>query len=189
MDQPLPLGADWIEHLDLLRAIRINSFGRFPNIEEVIVRLCEDFAEVGIKKNSDTYSEAIKFLSSCGLRESSVFIENPVIEGYVRINISSKNEIEALSLHNNIAGRTFIIPFNETQKSALRSIRDMYSKDSQLLKQMKDWVVTQWGLFNYLSKFSEWWKQIPFSFNITAAGRILADANTNRIDSSISKIQ
>lgn len=189
MDLPLPLGADWIEHLDLLRAIRINSFGRFPSIEDFIARLCEDFAEAGIKKDSDTYNEAIKLLSSCGLNGTGVFIDNPVFSDYVRINISSKDEIDTLSLHNNIAGPHFVVPLNNAQKNALKSIRNMYIKDSQLLKQMKEWVVEQWGAFHYLNKFSEWWKQIPISFDITAAGRILANANANRIDSTISKIQ
>ncbi len=186
---PLPVGSDWIEHLDLLRAIRINSFGRFPNIEDFIARQCEDFAEVGIKKDSDTYNDAIKLLSSCGLRGIGVFVDNPVLTDYVRINISSKNEIDTLSLHNNIAGQIFVIPLNDSQKKALRSIRDKYSKDAQLLKQMKDWVVKQWGLFDNLNRFGEWWKQIPISFDITAAGRILANANANRIDSSLAKIQ
>lgn len=188
MELPLPLGADWIEHLDMLRAVRINSFGRFPNIEDFIVRKCGDFAEVGIKKDSDTYNEAIKLLSSCGLKGTGVFIDNPILNDYVKINISSKDEIENLSLNNNIAGRIFVIPLNEAQRSALRTIRDMYSKDSQLSKQMKDWVIKQWETFNYLSRFSEWWKQLPISFDITAAGRILANANANRVDSSISKI-
>lgn len=173
----------------MLRAIRINSFGRFPNIEDFIVRLCGDFAEVGIKKDSVTYNEAIKLLSSCGLKGIGVFIDNPILTDYVKINISSKDEIENLSLHNNIAGQIFVTPLTEAQRSALRTIRDMYSVDSQLSKQMKEWVVKQWEAFNYLNSFSEWWKQLPISFDITAAGRILANANANRIDSSISKIQ
>lgn len=189
MDLPLPLGADWIEHLDLLRAIRINSFGRFPNVEDFIVGRCGDFAEVGIKKDSNTYNDAIKLLSSCGLNVIGVFIDNPILIDYVKINISSKDEIETLTLHNNIAGHNFITPLTETQRSVLRTIREMYSKDSQLLKQMKDWVVKQWGAFNYLNRFSVWWKQLPISFDITAAGRVLANANANRVDSSFSKIK
>lgn len=189
MSSPLPLGIDWIEHLDLLRAIRINSFGRFPNIEDVVVQICGDFAEVGIKKDSDSYKEAIKLLSDCGLNSSGVFIDNPVLEGYVRINISSSEEIDNLSIHNIFAGQTFILPLSDNQKNVLRSIRDMYCKDAQLLQQMKNWVIKQWESFNYLKQFNEWWKQLPISFDITAAGLVLANANATRVDPTIPKVQ
>lgn len=188
MSIPLPLGIDWIEHLDLLRAVRINSFGRFPDIKNIIVQICGDFAEVGIKKDTEKYAEAIKHLRACGLRENSVFIDNPVVEGYVRINISSPKDIDDLSLHNNFAGQTIVIPLNESQKNALKLIRDLYSKETQLLQQMETWVSEQWNSFKYLNQFSEWWKQLPISFDMTAAGMVLANANANRIDSSIPKI-
>lgn len=189
MSLPLPLGVDWIEHLDLLRAVRINSFGRFPDIGEVIVQICGDFAEVGIKKHSDSHSEAIKLLSECGLGSSSVFTDNPTLEGYVRINISSREDIDSLSIHNTFAGQSFILPLSDDQKKALRSIRDMYCKDAQLLQQMKKWVIKQWESYNYLKQFNEWWKQLPISFDMTAAGLVLANANATRIDPTIPKVQ
>lgn len=189
MSAPLPLGMDWIEHLDLLRAVRINSFGKFPDIEQVIVQICGDFAEVGIEKTTNIYNDATKQLSACGLAANSVFVDNQVLNGYARINISSEKDIDTLVLYNNIAGHSFSTPLNENQKSVLKTIRNMYSKDSKLLQSMKDWVIKQWNSYEYLHSFSDWWKQLPISFDVTTAGIVLANANANRIDSSIPKIQ
>lgn len=46
----LPSGNDWIDHLDILDAIRINQFGRFKSIEEGYANMLNGISVVGIKK-------------------------------------------------------------------------------------------------------------------------------------------
>lgn len=48
----LPSGNDWIDHLDILDAIRINQFGRFKSIEEGYANMLNGISVVGIKKKS-----------------------------------------------------------------------------------------------------------------------------------------
>lgn len=185
IDGDLPLGVEWIEHLDLLRAVRINSFGKFNDIEDVILQICRDFAEVGIKKDSEDFKQAIEILSKCGLSPAGIFVENPCMKEYVRINIASKDEIDNLSLNINIAGHVQAFPLQTSQKDALRTIREMYQRDAKLKQQMKKWLVEEWLAHPNLKILYNWWKQIPVSFDITAAGEVLANANAHRIDSLI----
>lgn len=185
--EPLPLGMEWIEHLDLLRALRINSFGRFPQIEDIIVQISQDFAEVGINKDSVEYKNALTLLTSTGLPIKGVFICNPALDNYVRLNITSIEDIESLSLINGLTGNS--IPLSDIQKNTLKKIRATYSKDKTLIKTMKEFILQKWLSHSNLCTFINWWRQIPVSFNVTVAGNLLANANANRIDPFFPRIK
>ena len=59
---------------------------------------------IGIKKDSDDYNKAIKILRDNGLIIPNLFIENSLVQDYMRINIGNFEAIDSLMLVRVIGG-------------------------------------------------------------------------------------
>lgn len=93
----LPEGIDWMEHLELLGAIRLSRNIKLNKFEDFYARALNGYACVGIRKESDNYKTAIELLKSiqigeCGLRD------NILLDGYVRLDVPNKDYIERMIL-------------------------------------------------------------------------------------------
>lgn len=181
----LPEGNEWIEDLDILNAIRVNHFGKFKSIKEYYASALNGIVTIGIKKNSDDYDTAIKILQDSDLMISNIFIENSLLQDYMRINIGNFEEIDSLMLSHVIGGTTMQVSFSEKQKTAIKSIVELYIKDSKLKNDVEESFISEWDKRNNLALLRRWLEKIPNSFSITSVGKVLAHANAQRCDNKL----
>lgn len=76
MYSELPVSNNWIEHLDILDAIRINQLGTFKSIEDIYTTMLNGIAVVGIKKDSEEYNQAKDILQKNGLNFNMILVVN-----------------------------------------------------------------------------------------------------------------
>ena len=56
----LPVGNDWLDHLDILDAVRISSIGGLKKIEQICPQMLAGYIELGIEKESENYNKEQK---------------------------------------------------------------------------------------------------------------------------------
>lgn len=183
VDGDLPGGINWIEHLDLLDCVRVNTFSSLKKLEDYYSEQMDGYVCTGIKANSEEFIRAKEILVNNGI-PVSILCVNPLLEGYYIINLISKKNVDDLYVvHGNIS-----IPFTEKQKECVRQIFDMYDRNKAEFETVKQNFITEINQLSYLSVVRMWWNSIPCAFDITASGRVLAHANAMRKDSDIPPI-
>lgn len=182
----LPEGTDWIEDLEILDAIRINPFGKFKSLKEYYSKVLNGIITVGIKKDSEEYHKAVTILRNNGLLIHNLLVENYLLPDYIRVNIGNSDAINTLSFIRTFGNNTIMpIPISEQQKSAIKSIIELYSKDTKLKNDVDEKFLLEWNKRYYLSLLKDWIEKIPNSFSITSVGKVLAHANAQRCDDKL----
>ena len=180
----LPEGTEWIEHLDILNAVRINTFGRLKKLNQVYTERLDGYLCVGIRKKSENYDKAIALLDSIKF-PASILINHELLNDYVRLPIVTLDTIETLSLtleyesEEGAISRKEIIASDE-QKQCLRKIVKLYDNSEEMKQQVVNSFMCQLRNRKSLRILQEWWDSIPVSFEMTAVGTALAHANAQR---------
>lgn len=174
----LPFKNDWIDHLDILDAVRINQFGRFNNVEEYYASALTGIYVVGIKKESEEHYKAIDILQKNNL--SIMLVDNPLLNDHLRVNIGNIDDIDNIRLVQTINGHSSQIPLTSEQKEAVISIFELYSKDSKKKEEIKKSFESEWIKYSNLANLKSWWEKLPYSFSVTSVGKVLAHANAQR---------
>lgn len=184
----LPTGDAWLDHLDILNAVRINSMGRIKRIEEYYPIMLVDYIEVGIEKKSENYNRAIGILTNSGLPRD-LLVDHYLNPDFVRFNLPDKNSIDTQVLHHIfIDNGQFVTnsnPLSKTQIEAMKSIYDLYKQDDSIKQQNIRQLMEEWDKQPNLKKLREWWNKLRFSIQITEVGKVLAHSNAQRCDKSI----
>lgn len=178
--EELPSGDQWLDHLDILGAIRIIQFRKLKPFEQYSVEHFEGYSCIGIEKNSDNYKKAKEYLEKAALHDS-LLVDNECFEGYVRLPIIKRKNINDLQTTNGDNYRYI----NEAEKKTLESIWELYENDAQKATEAHNNFIKLWDSFESLKKLHVWWDDIPYSFSITQVGTILAHTNAKRCDKSI----
>lgn len=182
----LPIGNDWLDHLDILDAIRIKSFSTLKKLQVFYSERLSGYIEVGIEKNSDNYSKANQLIENAGLPQD-ILVEHELNSNYVRINTPNKEEISFpnLQILTNINSQKIILPLSESQINTIKSIFDLYKQDESIKQQNIKIFMEEWDKRTNLKKLKDWWDNIPSSFQITSVGRVLAHSNAQRCDKNL----
>lgn len=187
----LPTGTDWIEHLDILDTVRIKSIVSMKKLDEYYLERLSGYSVAGICIDSESYRKAIKQLENVGLN-SSILVQNELLEGYVRLPVVTKSAIKEIILsHTTIADgklSTVTIPINDKQISALEEIWDMYSTDANVKQLANTAFMSIWDSYPSLKRLHDWWDSLRMAFSITHIGRVLAHTNARRCDKSIPEL-
>lgn len=157
----LPRGIDWLDHLDMLGAVRLSS----QSLKKSKVYLCSKYSEyacAGIKKDTDEFTIMKRIIEENNLSPATV-IDNECMDGYVRLNIVGIDDV--LSEH----------------KDLVREIKSLYSKNNDLNNIARDNFLRLWDSYEHLKRVRIWWDSIPTSFEISLLGRILAQTNAKRV--------
>ena len=115
----------------------------------------------------------------------NLFIENSLLQDYMRINIGNFEAIDSLMLVRVISGTSMQVLFSEQQKAAIKSIVELHIKDSKLKNDVEESFISEWDKRNNLALLRRWLEKIPNSFRITSVGKILAYANAQTCDSKL----
>jgi len=180
MYQELPAGTAWLDHLDILGAMRVSMLGSMKSFSEYYASQLSGYVCVGIKADSDDYKKAVEILGNAQIN-SNFLIPNECLEGYVRLKIGNDSSIDNLAL--NVG--PIRIPLEQNKKDAIKLVWKLYSKDSNLQKQATASFMRLWDGFESLHKVRLWWERIPNAFQITRVGQILAHTNAKRCSHNI----
>lgn len=184
----LPTGNEWLDHLDILDAIRVNSFGSLKKLNVYYPEMLPGYIEVGIEKESENYNNAVEILKNAGLPQD-ILVEHTLNNNFIRINLSDIRQVDSLTLQRRIQhnGQIIIIPTNltEEQKKVIISIYDLYSKDEAIKNQNIVLFMEEWDKRQHLKTLREWWDTITTSLQVTSVGKVLAHSNAQRCDKNL----
>ncbi|MBR5471589.1 MAG: hypothetical protein IKU81_05705 [Oscillibacter sp.] len=180
MYQELPVGTAWLDHLDVLGAMRVSMLGSMKSFSEYYAPQLNGYACVGIKMGSDDYTKAVEILGNVQIN-GNFLVPNECLEGYVRLKIRNEASIDDLAA--NVG--PFRIPLADNQKDAIKQVWKLYSKDSNLQQQSIANFMNLWDGYESLREVRLWWERIPNAFQITRVGQILAHTNAKRCSPNI----
>ena len=157
----LPKGVGWLDHLDMLGAVRISSFNLIKS-KEYICSYYEGYACVGLLKGSEEIIKAYKILDDNHISHD-VLENNDCIDGYLRLSYSKLSNVRSEC------------------KDIVLQILNLYSKDKSLIEKAKNGFIELWDSYDNLRIIREWWDQIPKGFEVSYIGRVLAQTNAKRV--------
>ena len=179
----LPIGSEWLDHLDVLGAVRISSFGKMKNTAEFFSSSLNGYICVGIKADSEDYKKAIDLLDNAKINRN-ILIPNECLDGFYRLAIRNEDNIGDLAFNYGAVR----LPLSNEQKDSLKQIWGMYAKEEALKKQAENRFIEMWDSYDILFNLRKWWDSIPQAFSLTQVGRVLAQTNAKRCDSSLSDL-
>lgn len=176
----LPIGEDWMDHLDSLGAIRIEKTTKFNKMSNIYFDLFSGYICIGIEKNTENYKKAIDLLEKNHMSKS-VLVENEFLEGYVKLQVANKKQIKVLEYIDSNGKRKLY----DYEIEVLEKIWDLYSKDYNLQKSVENRFMELWNSYDSLKTICKWWDEIPVHFEITLVGKMLSYVNFKRLYPSV----
>jgi len=184
----LPNGSDWLDHLDILNAVRLSTIGSLKKIQDYYPARLSGYVDTGIEKESQNHVKAVEILKENSI-PLGILVDHSLSDKHVRLEVASRAMISRITMHTTItvSGRTFQIPvkLSEKQEQALNHIYDLYSQDENQKKINNNLIMENWEKRRSLKIIKDWWNSIPFAFNITSAGKVLAHSNAQRCNKTL----
>lgn len=184
----LPGGHDWLDHLDILDAVRLTPFVSLKKVGEYYPEVLPGYVDVGIAKKSENHDKAIEILKSNSL-PASILVEHSLNNEFCRLSVCSMTSIDEISLVHQIIheGQLSRVQqkLTDEQKQAIKSIYELYSKDGNLRSNNVNSFMSEWDKRSNLKALREWWDSISTSFTITSVGKVLAHSNAQRCDQNL----
>lgn len=188
--QPLPTGMEWMEHLDILDAVRVSNFSSFKKLTEYLEQVFSG-AFKGFLKDSEELKVAEKQLSESDI-PLTLLVENEIDPRFMRLQIINQSRIDDISFvqhtFSNGGIHNSINPLTEEQKKVLKDIFNTSSLQGEYIEEYRKAFIAEIEKYQYISETSEWWDKIPHSFSITSVGKVLAHANAKRLNPEIPKL-
>lgn len=171
----LPNENDWIDQLDILKTIRINTVMSLKKLKEFYLQNLNGYFCAGINKNSDEYIEALNILRP--IRLESLLIDHELLDNHVRLSLTNKKDIEKL---NKCLITGIFLPLSDLEKQSLYKVFDLYDQNKEKLNIVKNAFFEKFDTYPILRKIHEWWDTIPYSLSLTSIGRVLGHANAQK---------
>lgn len=181
----LPDNEDWLEHLDILNAIRLETkgLGSFKKMKEWIPIMFAKYFVSGIEEESKEYECLKDEFRKCHL-PLSCFVPHPLKPNYIKLNFSSPIE-EIHIVQQSIEGHSIRIPLNEEQKDIMSHAISILRKDESQDMQMNAKFMEKWNDFPTLKEVGLWWDNMSYYFAITPIGVALANAYIHGKDATV----
>lgn len=184
----LPVGNDWLDHLDILDAVRINTSDILKKIQQYYTKFLAGYVEVGIEKKSENYNKAIEILKRKNLPQN-ILVDHAFNSDFARINVPNKKWISSLSFQQVIKQncKVIILPISlsEEQITTINSVYDLYKQDDKMKEENIKSFMEEWDKKPNLKTLKEWWDGIGIGFQITSVGKVLAHSNAQRCDKNL----
>jgi hypothetical protein len=184
----LPIGHDWLDHLDILNAVRLTPFGGLKKVAQFYPEQLSGYVDVGIEKNSENHNKAIEILKRNNL-PSSILIDHTFNSDFLRLCVARKKSIDELSMNIQIVddGKLVTIQqkLSQEQKQAIQSIYELYTNDDIKKQNNINSFMSEWDKRSNLKILREWWDSISTGFTVTTVGKVLAHSNAQRCDKNL----
>ena len=183
----LPQGSQWLEQLDLLRAVRISAISRLRSLEDYYAEALSGYINVGIEKFSENYNKALEIIQEARLPKD-ILSDHELRQGYVRLKMKNINNLDIISLqgttevtfNNRVFQVPISVPLSDEQKQAMKEIYVLYDSSIERRKENIMEFFRLWDSFEILSKIKTWRDTISMGVSITPIGKSLAHANAQR---------
>ena len=175
-NQRLPTGNNWMEHLDLLSAIRIGAeeINRFKKLIEYIPSQLSKYLVSGVEVDSESLNNIRKDFEQCGI-PTKCLIPHPLKPNYVRLTVSAN--VEDIFITKTLGnGNVLNMPLNEEQKKVMSNAIAILRKDESTNPTMRNKLMEEWNKYPNLKLVRDWWDSLPCYFTITPVGAALANA-------------
>ena len=183
----LPTGNDWLDHLDILNAVRLDSYRTFKKVHQYYPESLSGYVDVGINKKSENYNKAVEILNNNNLPSNTLI--DTINSDFVRLILCSRNSINAVTINKQVTHEDKLTmisnKLSEAQIIAIDSIYDLYLVDENLKQNNTNLFMAEWDKWQNLKTLTQWWDNIPKSFTITTVGKVLAHSNAQRCDKSL----
>ncbi len=190
--ETLPIGQEWLDHLDVLGTVRLNEVSKLKSLSQFYSEIMHGYIDVGIQKNSDAHTKALDILKASNL-PTDLLVDHALCPDFVRLSISNRQHLASAVMMSNIVkdGITTTIPnpLNDNQKIALNSIYDLYSQDGKAKTNNLQLFEKELDKRPTLKTLNEWWSSIPTGITITSVGKVLAHSNAQRCDNTLPKFK
>lgn len=173
---PLPKSSDWIDHLEILGAIRINSLKATPKFLDVYGYVTPWFFTPGINTQSDNFKKAIELLTRVKITPTFL-VKNDFLPNFVKLPILAKEDLKTNAVKF-LRGQDD--PLAEEDIECLAQIMDLYDKSPDHSQVMKEAFSHEWDSYPSLKTIHNWWDGIKLGFDMTHIGRTLAHVNAQR---------
>lgn len=184
----LPVGQEWLDHLDVLDAVRLSGFGSLKKVEQYYSEALSGYVDVGIEKHSADHSKANDLLLSQNL-PTGILVEHSFNSSYLRVCVPSKDKIDGLSLTVPVLQNGKLLhvwqSLTETQRQTIHSVYELYSKDDSVRQANVSLLLSEWDKRPNLKTLRGWWDNIPTAFTVTSVGKVLAHSNAQRCDKNL----
>jgi len=171
-DGLLPMGAEWMDHLDVLDALRVNSGTNFRPFDEFYPDHMHGYVCPGLSLGDVPDPTAPPYRD---VHLAKILVEHDYKPGFVRPPASNENTLKYL-LRSGGADE----PTVEAVSAQSRTIAGFAGVDAIAATAF----LAELQLRPTLARIREWWGQFPHYVQITAVGRTLARANAYRLDVS-----
>ena len=180
----LPQGYSWMEHLELLMAIRIKDKGlhHFKKSEEYLPKHLSMYLEKGILADSEEYHKLQERFGPVGLNDSC-FVPHPLKEGF--LYWGTERRVDRIVFVKNVGSATVQEPLNYEQKAVVRDAIAMACKDGSDDLELRNAFLKEWDKYENLAKVRMWWDSLDGSFEITPVGVALSNAYIHGKDPSV----
>lgn len=181
----LPAGQAWLDHLDILNAVRLNQFGGLKKVQQYYPERLSGYVDVGINKKSENYGKALELLEQNSL-PSAILVEHTLNSDFVRVCVRNASSIESIPLIEKVAHEDGLdhvpVKLSENQTKAITSIYELYSTDGNVKQSNIDLFMNEWDKRQNLKALREWWDKLSTGFTVTSVGKVLAHSNAQRCD-------
>lgn len=167
----LPAGEEWLDHLDILGAVRISQLGGLKKYDQFFPAFVPGLVAPGIESDSEANQSASRELAA--IHPNLAPIDHDLKPGFQRIPFGDLPFLEE-------ALRP-LITVPENLEIAMRIARDTYGLGTQD-ETLREPLMSMISEFPNVSRVRSWWDAIPQGIQVTAAGRVLARANAKRCD-------
>lgn len=180
----LPEGITWMEHLDLVSAIRLGSRGlnSFKKCEEYFPERLRQYFVSGILKDSDEYRELEASFRSVSLG-TNCLIPHPLRPDHMILSI--KPDIDSIVITIAVPGGVHQLPLNPAQKEVMSKAIALMAGIDLNNQEMKNAFWVEWEKYPVLSLIRKWWNNLPVHFEISPVGIALSNAYIHSKDPSI----
>ena len=187
-----PPGDVWIDHLDILDALRINYFGKLKKIDQLYEEKFSGYFDVGIDKTTDDFQTALELVQESNL-PTDILLDHELRPGFARLRLQNIDRLDLITINSirqgNLHGKTIPLTsksqLSDEQKLAIVNIHALYSRNTTLKNDNIVEFFKLWDKYESLRIMRNWWNDIPYSFILTAVGRVLAHANAQRCDPTL----
>lgn len=171
----LPSGEEWMEHLDILSAIRMNSkgIGAFNKMEAFIPQVMDKYIVQGLPSDSEDLNGIITDLKKEAI-PSNVIMDNPLVSGYKILN-PTLYDTDNIMFFGDFSGQIVQIKPNERQISVIKDVVQKFKKIDGTNKPTEEFW-RRWNSYPNLKDVREWFNQLPLLFKITTIGKALVAA-------------
>lgn len=176
MYMQLPTELSWLDHLDILGAIRTSTLSVSRMFEDHIDKIFDGYICLGIKQGSSEQEMANRILQSVCL-SPTILVSNELAPGYLRIPLSTKRHLNIALIENR--------PIMDIEKHAIEHVWSLYSMNPLELDNIKRVFIAKWDEQPALKQFHMWFNKIQRSIELTEIGNVICTANIKQHTSEI----